>query len=305
MNLYEYSTPAAECETWLTRTTASYRRYQVRLPALPLPAYAGEPGPWGECYLPRSEDAHPLVIVVHGMGDPSVIPCRFMALNLARRGLAAFILYLPFHSSRVPEHIKGRFPALSSEEWDDVYPASVINVRQAIDWAQHQESINADRIGVAGVSLGGMISAIAMAVDPRIKAGVFMLSGGDWEQMTWKSWSRTARMSQNCSREDCRRIRRQYPAFLARVAETGLDGVTAPRRCFFTDPLTYGRALHGRPILMINALWDRIVPRQCAEQLWQACGEPAIMWLPATHITLFLWYPLIVRRMLAFLHSTL
>ena len=258
----------------------------------------------GEYFRPRSVEHFPLVILVHGMGDLNIIPCNLTAHALAKRGIASFVLYLVFHSSRMPQDMRRHFPALSSQEWFEAYRLSVINIRQVVDWAHGLTGINGDEIAVIGTSIGGILSVIAMGVDERIRAGVFLISGGNCEEMTWNSRSRTARKSQNCTKAECHLVRSQYPEYLAEVVEKGIENVIPPKDCFLTDPLTFAPRLRNRPVLMINALWDTIIPKQCALELWEASGRPPIMWLPASHLTLYLWFPRIVRRIAGFLGST-
>jgi hypothetical protein len=49
------------------------------------------------------------------------------------------------------------------------------------------------------------------------------------------------------------------------------------------DPTKYGANVHGRRILMLNALEDEVIPRGCTESLWKAFGEPEIQWYPGGH----------------------
>ena len=82
-----------------------------------------------------------------------------------------------------------------------------------------------------------------------------------------------------------------------------MDNITPPYRSFLTDPLTYASLIRSRPLLMINALGDELIPREATLDLWKAAGKQAILWLPGTHITLWLWYPVIRHRIEAFLNS--
>ncbi len=122
----------------------------------------------GEYFQPQNTDNAPLVILIHGIGDQSVIPCRSLAQMLARKGMACFVLYLVFHSSRMSEVVKKRFPDLTAEEWFESYQISVIDVRQIIDWASGRSEINGEKIAVLGISFGSFISAISMGIDKRI-----------------------------------------------------------------------------------------------------------------------------------------
>ncbi len=53
------------------------------------------------------------------------------------------------------------------------------------------------------------------------------------------------------------------------------------------DPVTYAENVRGRNVkmLMLNARYDEIIPRQCTEALWRAFGEPEIVWWDAGHIS--------------------
>jgi hypothetical protein len=53
------------------------------------------------------------------------------------------------------------------------------------------------------------------------------------------------------------------------------------------DPVTYADNVRGRDVkmLMLNARYDEIIPRECTESLWRAFGEPEIVWWDAGHIS--------------------
>jgi hypothetical protein len=55
------------------------------------------------------------------------------------------------------------------------------------------------------------------------------------------------------------------------------------------DPCTYGKCLHGRKVLMLNAKNDEVIPPECTESLWEACGRPEIHWYNAGHFTAILY----------------
>jgi len=279
-------------------------RYKVDFPTAHPTRYQENNTVRGEYLQPKGIGKAPLAILVHGLGDHSVIPCRLMAHTLLKRGIACFILYLVFHSSRMPETIKERIPSLTSEEWFEGYQISVVDLRQVIDWTSSRAEINKEQIGVIGISLGGFVSAIAMGIDERIKAGVFIVSGGNSEVITWGSSSDAFRKGAICTEAECHRVHSYYPQYLAEVDEKGFGNVTPLKYCFLTDTMTFAHSLQGRPISMINALWDKYIPREATLGFWEACGKPSITWLPAGHASIWLWYPIISRKMTRFLNST-
>jgi len=62
----------------------------------------------GEYFRPLLPNNIPLVTILHGLGDHSVIPCKFLARSLVSRGIACSVLYPAFHSSRMPEDVRKR-----------------------------------------------------------------------------------------------------------------------------------------------------------------------------------------------------
>ncbi len=189
MNPYDYQRNGLDASLYLKEAARYFRCYNVQWDGEDLGYSDGQRGVLGEYYLPFSEHRLPLAILVHGMGDPCVIPCRLLARMLAKKGIACFVLYLPVHSSRIPEAMKDRLTCLTAEEWFDIYRVSVVNIRQVIDWAGSRPEIDGKRIAAFGISLGGLVSAIAMGVDNRIQAGAFVVTGGNSEKMAWLSKS--------------------------------------------------------------------------------------------------------------------
>ncbi len=304
MNPYSYPGGEANFGLHLREETSRFLRYAVDFPSAHPTRYEETNTVWGEYFQPRGVDRAPLAILVHGWGDRSVIPCKLLARALVKRGIACYILYLVFHSSRMPKGMRNRLPTLSSEEWFEGYRISVINIRQVVDWAGSRAEIDREHIAVVGISLGGLISAIAMGIDRRIAAGVFVIAGGNSEEITWKSKSAAIRKQRTCTEAECHDIYSHYPQYLAEVAEKGYENVTPVKECFLTDAMTFASYLRKRPILMINALWDEAIPRQATLDFWEACGKPAIVWFPAGHAGIWLWYPFISRKIGGFLRST-
>jgi len=74
---------------------------------------------------------------------------------------------------------------------------------------------------------------------------------------------------------------------------------------FLTDPLTFASSLRGKPLLMINALWDEANTQGSNRRFWNACGRPPIIWLPATHAFIWFYYPLIRWKTVKFLRAAL
>lgn len=184
INPYEYSPNSDGTKCELEEETTLYSHFSVNLPSAISGEYLGNNRIIGEYVFPKNREKAPLALLIHGMGNRSVVPCKMLSLTLAKQGIASFVLYLVFHSKRSPEAIKRKYPRLSAEEWFESYQISVTDIRQVLDWAESRSDIIADKISIAGISFGGIISAIAMGLDERIKAGVLIVSGGNSDKIT-------------------------------------------------------------------------------------------------------------------------
>jgi hypothetical protein len=303
MNPYTYQSSKLQANIQLKEATSKWLRYSVDFPTAFPTTYKENRIVLGEYLQPRNVNLAPLVILVHGWGDHSTIPCQLLAKALVKKGIACFILYLVFHSRRMAQAIKQRSPLLTPDEWFEGYQISVTDVRQLIDWASLRPEIDQKKIAVLGISLGGFVSEIAMGVDQRIKAGIFIVGGGNAEVFCWNTKHEAIQEGHTCTEAECRKIRSHYPKYRAEVVEKGLENVTPIKHCFLTDPLTYASFLKNRPIMMINALWDTAVPREATLDFWEACGRPPITWYPATHAGVWLLYPLIANKVAKFLNA--
>jgi cephalosporin-C deacetylase-like acetyl esterase len=301
MNTYDYENSDIQYNVNLLETNHQWRRYSVDFPTAHPTRYEKNNTVRGEYYRPAGIAKAPLAILVHGMGDYGAVPCKFLARSLVKRGVACFVLYQVFHSSRLPESLKNRIYDLSSEEWFEYYQISVVDIRQVIDWAEQVPEIDDGQIAAIGISYGGFISSIAMGIEERIKAGVFLVMGGNSTKMVWKGNRRYMRRWNIYSEADYYQIQNEYREYLTNIADKGIDNITPFRQSFLTDPMTYAHMLRQRPVLMINALWDGAVPKETTLDFWEECGRPEITWFPAGHPTLWLWYPLIIRRIAGFL----
>jgi pimeloyl-ACP methyl ester carboxylesterase len=258
---------------------------------------------YGEYYHPANGDKVPFVILLHGLGDQSIVPCRLLAGSLANHGIASFVLYLPFHSRRMTANQKSRYPTLTPKEWFEIYRMSVINVRQVTDWAEQRSDINKEKIGLFGISLGGFVAAITMGVDDRPRASILTVMGGNSSKISQRSQRYGARRGFNRSRQEYEKIQQNYFKYLQEVAERGFENVLPDENFFLTDPLTFSEVLRNKRLLMINASWDEVIPKDATKEFWKACNKPPIVWLPATHATIWAYYPLLRAKILKFLES--
>ncbi|MDD5288244.1 MAG: alpha/beta hydrolase family protein [Dehalococcoidales bacterium] len=290
----------------LIKQTKHYKRFLVDFPVASIDCYPGGEIAKGEYFEPLGMSNNvPLAILIHGWGDHSVIPFKLMVGGFLRRGIACFVLYLPFHGSRLPDEMKPRVSRLTPDEWFTGYQMAVTDVRRIIDWAVENGRIHAKKIAVIGLSLGAFVSSITMGIDQRIKAGVFIVHGGNSGKIMQLNRIAKYRKAYRSSDEEYKENQRIYARYLVEIAGKGIDNIVPEQKTFLIDPLTYTHLLKGRPTMMINALWDELIPQEASLDFCRACGECERVLFPSTHASIWIWYPAIVRKINLFLKSSL
>jgi hypothetical protein len=137
-------------------------------------------------------------------------------------------------------------------------------------WLSERPDVDPKRVGMAGVSIGGFITHLVMGQNSRVKAGVTFVAGGDVAGLIWKSNAGVARAVQR------------------RLEGRGVTREEAARQLAEVEPTAYARCTPPRPVLMVNATDDLIVPRSSAEAMARALGEPPQLWLPTNHFGIIL-----------------
>ena len=305
MNPYHYENGISEVKLHLKKDTPKLTQYAVQFKSALDTGYPENNVVEGEYYQPKIGRKAPLAILVHGMGDHSIIPCKLLARSLLKQGIASFIPYLTLHSRRIPKDIRVHLPYLTPDEWFQSYQISVIDIRQIVDWAYSRIELDSQQVATLGISFGGFVSAITMGIDKRIKAGVFIVTGGNSNKISWLSKDSQYRKKYPRSEAEHLNIQNTYARYLKDISEKGFENVIPNNQSFLTDPLTFASYLRGRPVLMINALWDKYIPREATTELWQACGQPAIKWIPSGHTSIWLYYHAIRKSIVTFFNSYL
>jgi len=125
-----------------------------------------------EIFNPKSCAPAPAVLMLHGAEGLCENPAiyRVTAAKLANAGYVAIIVSYFDRTGTVP-----RAPGIGTNPSE--FRAWVATVRDAISYASCLPQVDAGRIGLAGVSLGGYVAVAAAAVDNRVRAVVEVAGG--------------------------------------------------------------------------------------------------------------------------------
>ncbi len=125
-----------------------------------------------EVFNPRSCAPAPAILMLHGAEGLCENPAiyRMMAAKLSNAGYVAIIVSYFDRTCTVPHA-----PNIGKDTAE--FRAWVATVRDAISYAACLPQVDANRIGLAGVSLGGYVAVATAAVDGRVRA-VIEVAGG-------------------------------------------------------------------------------------------------------------------------------
>lgn len=215
-----------------------------------------------EYYQPHRPTKMPAVIVLHILGGDFEL-ARTFCNALAQQGVASLFVKMPYYGPRREPKSRRRMISGDPTETVEGMTQAVLDIRRAAAWLAGREEIDAQQIGIFGISLGGITGGLAMMIEPRINSGCLLLAGGDVAGIMW-----------------------EFPGVATwrqRAQENGYTRERLVEELQKVDPVTYADNLNGRRILMLNAKEDEVIPKRSTEGLWKAWGEPEIVWYPGGH----------------------
>ena len=172
------------------------------------------------------------------------------------------------------------------EEINDTLQQAAIDSRQAMDWIETRPELDASRIGIFGISMGGIRAAFLAPLDSRIRAAVIGLAGGDLPYII-------AHSKENGI------VHRRTP-YLEKHGITQ-DAFEQKLRATLTcDPLTVASSIDPHKVLLVLATFDTCVPSKKGFELRRAMGKPETLIVPTGHYTALLYLPYIKPACLRF-----
>ncbi len=215
-----------------------------------------------ELFSPTTPGPHPGVVVLHILGGDFDL-ARAFARTLAHHDVAALFLKLPYYGPRQQPGVRRRMVSFDPEETVAGMTQAVLDIRRATAWMARQDEIDPDQLGVFGISLGGITSALVTTIEPRFQKACLMLAGGDVGQVAWQS-------------KELAKLRGDW-------LENGGTRASFIKLFQQVDPVTYADRLGDRQVLMLNAAYDEVIPKACTDSLWESFGQPRIVWYNAGH----------------------
>lgn len=186
---------------------------------------------------------------------------------LARFGLTALRLSLPYHDARKPADLVRADYIVSANIGRTIAAnrQAVLDAKRTVDWL---ESEGFEHVGILGTSLGSCLAMLTMSHDRRITAGVFNHVSPYFADVVWRGLS-------------------------TRHVRAGLDGhisLDLLRELWMPiSPWPFIERVRGRAVRLIYALWDETFPVDLSREFlkeFERRGVPHdIARLPCGHYT--------------------
>ncbi len=207
----------------------------------------------------------PFVLILHYLGAQDLRVERSLAMELARKGIGAIVITLPYHLERTRPGERSGENALAPDTSKLIatMTQSVLDVRRAIDLLSERPEFAPNRIGIAGTSLGALVSSIVFAVDDRVGYSAFILGGVDFAKIIWSSTLVSG------ARDVLRR--KGY-------TETKLRTELAQ-----VEPLNFLPGKRGRPSFVIGGKFDTVIPTETTNALLKALDSPKFLSIDTGH----------------------
>lgn len=238
---------------------------QITMPSPVQDAQPPNPTIYMEYYQPKSPGKHPAVVLVHHWRMNKPFAEQELARALAEAGIAVAMPLMPYHMQRSPAGYRSGLAMISGD-----VPRTLRAVTQAAaeihavaQWLREQPEVDTGRIGIAGISLGAIVSAIAVGQRDEFDAIALILGGGDVADVLWTSPSTWM-------------VRK--PLNDQGYTEEILRQELAP-----IEPLNCLKAEQGKKVLMVNATYDFVIPKRDTDALWDRLGCPRIVWVESGH----------------------
>ena len=278
---YDYPRRAHGTTVLLLGEHPGFREFLVRFPLAAKDLAPTEPVVECEWFESKAPGRRPAILFNPILGGDYPL----------ERGICRFLAAHGFHVALVhrktlklsPEHPVGHIELLLRQ--------GVLRIRQVVDWMAAHERVDPDRLGSFGISMGGIASVVAAAVEPRLRAHVVALAGGSVPDILVASPDRLLA-----------KPRAQY------LARNRLDLATLEARLrqeVRTDPLRLAPHVDAEDLFMVIAVFDRTIGRENALRLWRALGRPRVTFLPLGHYTAYLALPYLKSASLRFFRARL
>jgi hypothetical protein len=199
-----------------------------------------------------------------------------VARYFARHGFAAIVIHRPVSDALFT----------TGGQINEMLRWSVQNDQRVMDWIIARPEFDAQRIMVFAVSLGAIQGTMFVSVEPRVRAAVLGLVGGDVADILTHSRERSyVRRREAMLRDQHLTLAELQQQFAVAI------------KC---DPIYFAPYVEREKVMLVLAVYDHIVPFKNGWNLREQMGEPETLLIDAGHFTALLYLPYIESQALDF-----
>ena len=245
----------------------------VKISVLTYPSPAPSPYPADNTvtaylFLPPGPGPHPAMVVLHEWNAGSTKGGFLLCRAIVRAQVAALLVIEPYTLSRKPQTENPEDAEILSGNVPHMVAAlrqAVLDARRGLDYLAHRPDIDPQRLGIAGISLGGVLSGLTAGVDPRIKVVLTLVGGADFAKGFWDG------LATRKYRDEILHSGYTYETYQAAMAPV--------------DAANWLPARHFDPenALMINGHYDLVILPNEAKALARDLGGTHIVWINTGH----------------------
>lgn len=198
---------------------------------------------------PTNKDKRPVILCSHGfLGNKDSM--LQICLKYVDAGFAMVTWDAKNHGERTQPTFWMDCHEDFPKEWMKVVVDSACDVSKIIDFLESREDVIAERIGIMGVSMGGFISVLSATIDKRLRSIVSIIGGANYKALFAKT---------------------EFLNFIP-FKKTSLKRLHKETRELIMEyePIDKAERFFPKAILLLNGDLDNIVPRECAEKLYDA-----------------------------------
>jgi dienelactone hydrolase len=195
----------------------------------------------------------PAVLLVHGSGghkDSDYIHLASEALN--RQGFATLAIDTQYHGDRKRPGRSGDIHMPDSYTMRDAWIQSVVDLRRAVDYLETRPDIAQDKIGYLGFSQGAMLGSVLGGVEGRVSCFCLAVPGGGIINIVRHI-------------DQYPLLKKYWPVNLTPEVMRTIEEIAN-----VTDPIHYVGRIAPRPLLIIVAKYDEIIPPEASAALVEA-----------------------------------
>ncbi|HAA82560.1 MAG: Uncharacterized protein XD57_0651 [Thermotoga petrophila] len=239
------------------------------------------------------------VMILQGLGSRNVLYLLRMAYYLSKRKIEAIVPVLPGNFIRVAHGSVSGKDYFSSDlgKMTRFWEHALTDLLSLLELLKVKKMWH-ERNCLFGYCLGGMIAVLLNALSRDFKKTIIMMAGGDFATLFWKSptlsFLRRELRSGKGEEHGMTNEENFYGVYrndLEKLKEFSsvqemLNSNIHP--LLKLDPLAYAKFVDTSRIVMLEAMFDKALPKSTRDILWEYLGRPKRIRVPSSHVS---WLP--------------